>query len=286
MSAPFSSRRKKRTVLSFLLYLCLSLSVICVGFLSVGSNPNTFIKEFTSNTYVENVKADAVRYCQDMCLQNSIPDDFIDDVITHNRIMTLQKAYIVGELNENDEYNKNTYEGLLTKLQEDIEVSVSNMVSEQKIKIDSSVKDTAVADFSKQITEYIEKIIHFNYISQLRTYCDTANMLCKILLCVCSIGIVCIALMLSMGTSRKYRASRAVAYSILAAAIMNTILFDSVAIVKETKKLVIYPTYLVDVFMNWVDDSLAYLLASTGFLVVLFVAVTAITWMLKNNSKQ
>ena len=281
-----SSRRKKRTVLSFLMYLLISVSVICVGFLSVGSNPNTFIKEFTNNTYVENVKADAVRYTQDMCLQNSIPDDFIDDVITHNRIMTLQKAYIVGELNENDEYNKNTYEGLLTKLQEDIEVSVSNMVSEQKIKIDSSVKDTAVADFSKQITEYIEKIIHFNYISQLRTYCDTANMLCKILLCVCSIGIVCIALMLSMGTSRKYRASRAVAYSILAAAIMNTILFDSVAIVKETKKLVIYPTYLVDVFMNWVDDSLAYLLASTGFLVVLFVAVTAITWMLKNNSKQ
>ena len=281
-----SSRRKKRTALSFLLYLLISLSVICVGFLSVGSNPNTFIKEFTSNKYVENVKADAVRYCQDMCLQNSIPDDFIDDVITYNRILSIQKAYIVGELNENDEYNKNTYKSLLTKLQEDIEVSVSNMVSEQKIQIDSSVKDTAVADFSKQIKEYVEKIIHFNYISQLRSYCDTANMFCKILLCVCSIGIVCVVLMLIMGTSRKYRATRATAYSILAAVIMNMVVFDTVSIIKSKKELVIYPTYLVDVFLNWVDDSLAYLLASTGFLAILFVAVTALTWRLKNNSKQ
>lgn len=286
MSAPFSSRRKKRTVLSFLMYLLISVSVICVGFLSVGSNPNTFIKEFTSNTYVENVKADAVRYCQDMCLQNSIPGDFVDDVITHNRIMSLQKAYITAELNSTEEYNKSTYNGLLTKLQEDIEASVGNMVAEQNIQIDPSVKKTAVADFSKQITDYIESVIHFNYISQLRSYCDTANMFCKILLCFCVIAIAVIVLALNFSTSRKYRASRAVAYSILAAAIMNTILFDSVAIVKDTKKLVIYPTYLVDVFMNWVDDSLAYLLASTGFLVVLFVAVTAITWMLKNNSKQ
>ncbi|MGN0516842.1 hypothetical protein [Eubacterium sp.] len=286
MSAPFSSRRKKRTVLSFLLYLCLSLSVVCVGFISVGANPNVFIKEFTDNTYVENVKADAVRYTQDMCLQNSIPDDFVDDVITHNRIMSLQKAYITAELNSTEEYNKSTYDGLLTKLQEDIEASVGNMVAEQNIQIDPSVKKTAVADFSEQITDYIGSIIHFNYISQLRSYCDTANMFCKILLCFCVIAIAVIVLALNFSTSRKYRASRAIAYSILAAAIMNTILFDSVAIVKDTKKLVIYPTYLVDVFMNWVDDSLAYLLASTGFLVVLFAAVTAITWMLKNNSKQ
>ena len=92
--------------------------------------------------------------------------------------------------------------------------------------------------------------------------------------------------MLIMGTSRKYRATRATAYSILAAVIMNMVMFDTVSIIKSKKELVIYPTYLVDVFLNWVDDSLAYLLASTGFLAILFVAVTALTWRLKNNSKQ
>ena len=61
---------------------------------------------------------------------------------------------------------------------------------------------------------------------------------------------------------------------------------EKIGAIKSKKELVIYPTYLVDVFLNWVDDSLAYLLASTGFLAILFVVVTALTWRLKNNSEQ
>ena len=81
------SRSKKRSVLSFFLYLCIALSSLCVVFLSVTANPNTFVKEFTQPSYVANVKEDVVQYTRDMCLNNSLPDDFIESTITYDKIL-------------------------------------------------------------------------------------------------------------------------------------------------------------------------------------------------------
>lgn len=86
MKTDFTSRRKARTVLAFVLYLCIIMCALCVEFVSVTANPKTFAKEFTNSVYVENMRCDIARYTKDLCQASSVPDNFVDNLITYDNI--------------------------------------------------------------------------------------------------------------------------------------------------------------------------------------------------------
>ncbi len=279
------SRSKKRSVLSFFLYLCIALSSLCVVFLSVTANPNTFVKEFTQPSYVANVKEDVVQYTRDMCLNNSLPDDFIESTITYDKIYNIENAYIQGEFGTSLEFTTESYKNLLNQFKEDVFESVNEMVQSRNIEIEQSVKDTAVETFAQQVTDYTAKATSFGYIRQVKSFCELSKTVCSIILSICLAGSIGLIVAITLRTSRKYRVMRSISYSFGSAAVMNLIVAAAVCIVKATKNLVIYPTYLVDVFIRWVDDSLNSVLTCAGILAIIFVAFACFTLKLKRDSQ-
>ncbi|WP_297130362.1 hypothetical protein [uncultured Eubacterium sp.] len=280
------SRSKKRSVLSFLLYLCVTLVALCTVFLSVTANPNTFIKEFTQPSYIADVKDDVLQFTRDLCFNNSLPDDFLDTTITYDKIYNLENAYVYGELGNSQEFTAESYSGLLSQFKDDVAASVNDMVSTQGIEIEETVKDTAVDTFAQQVANYTAKATSFGYMRQVKSFCNLSKTVCSIVIIVCLIAGIGLVIAIFSGTSRKYRATRSLSYAFSSSAVMNLIVALAIYIVKLTKTLVIYPTYLVDVFLRWVDDSFNSVLTCAGILAIIFVAFACVTLKMKRDSQR
>lgn len=280
------SRSKKRSVLSFLLYLCVTLVALCTVFLSVTANPNTFIKEFTQPSYIADVKDDVLQFTRDLCFNNSLPDDFLDTTITYDKIYNLENAYVYGELGNSQEFTAESYSGLLSQFKDDVAASVNDMVSTQGIEIEETVKDTAVDTFAQQVANYTAKATSFGYMRQVKGFCNLSKTVCSIVIIVCLIAGIGLVIAIFSGTSRKYRATRSLSYAFSSSAVMNLIVALAIYIVKLTKTLVIYPTYLVDVFLRWVDDSFNSVLTCAGILAIIFVAFACVTLKMKRDSQR
>ncbi len=286
MKTDFASRRRTRAILAFVLYLCVIICAVCLEFVSVTANPKTFVKEFTNSTYVENMRKDVVQYTKDLCALNSVSDDFVDNLISYDNIYRIEKAYISGEFTSTQEFSEEAYTGLLAQLKENVATSVSDFIKTENITVEKSVKSTAADKFADDVAEYTGKVIQFGYAEQVKDFCNLSKTVCFVLIAVCGVIGICTVILLFKHTSQKYRATRNIAYSLLASTVMNLIVLAAVVFVKSTKHLIIYPTYLVDVFMRWLDDSVYAFAIGTGFLGILFVAFACVTWKLKHDSEQ
>ena len=284
MKSDFASRRRARAILSFVLYLCTVMCALCFEFMAVTANPNTFVKEFTNSTYVENMRKDIVQYTKDLCALNSISDDFVDNLITYDNIYRIENAYISGEFTSTQEFSVDAYSGLLTQLKADVATSVSDVIKTKNITVEKSVKKTAADRFADDVADYAGEVIQFGYAKQVKEFCELSKTVCSILVAVCGVVGICAVILLFKRTSKNYRATRNIACSLLASTVMNLIVLVAVAVIKSTRQLVVYPTYLVDVFMRWINDSMYALAIGSGFLGILFVAFACVTWKLKHDS--
>lgn len=283
MKTDFTSRRKARTVLAFVLYLCIIMCALCVEFVSVTANSKTFAKEFTNSVYVENMRCDIARYTKDLCQASSVPDNFVDNLITYDNIYKIENAYVSDEFASTREFSSDAYDGLITQFKENVAKSVDNVIKSNNISIDKSVNDTAVDDFAQNVADYAGKVTQFGYVSQVKDFCDLSKTVCSIIIAVCGAIGIGVIVSLFKRTSMKYHATRNIAYSLLAAFIMNLIVLAAVAVTKATRQLVIYPTYLVDVFIRWLNDSMCALAIGSGVLGILFVAFVCFTWKQKHD---
>lgn len=284
------SHRKKeknfRTVISFFLYLCLAGVLLCTSFFTVTGNPNTFVKAFTDSSYVQELYSDVVQYATDTAQGNSVPTDFIEKSIKYETIYEIEKAYMSGALGASKQYNENAYLTLLETFNEEVERSVNNMVQEQNLKIDGAIKKNAVSDFSNDITLYVQKKVEFKSINELKGFIKMTSLLCYVIMTLSVIGTITFILLLIFKGGKNYRGIRSISYSVLATTILDLIFILAIAIVKATKDLVIYPTYLVGAFMQWVNESMAALSYSAAILFVIFLALACYVWKLKRNEKE
>lgn len=277
-----AARRNKRSVLAFFLYICITIAVFSAEFLLVAGNSNTFVKEFTNASYVENLRADIAQYTSDLCKVNSVPDDFIDEVVTYNNVYNLENAYISGEFNSSEEFSTQSHSASVKLFEENVEKSVAKMLKKQNI----SVSDAQIKNFSGMVAGYADRTTQFGYIEQLKSFCRTSKIVCSILLSVCSLVGIGLVIGLFTGTSRKYRATRSVSYALLSSAVMSLLVALAVFIVKSAKQLVIYPSYLVDVFIRWADASADSVLVGAGVLFAAFAFLASVTWKLKRDIEE
>lgn len=283
MKTDFTSRRKTRTVLAFILYLCIIMFALCIEFVSVTANPKTFVNEFTNSVYVENMRSDIAQYTKDLCRASSVSDNFVDNLITYDNIYKIENAYISGELTSTQEFSSDAYTGLLAQFKDNIATSIDNVIKSENITVEKSVKDTAIDEFAQKVADYTGEVTQFGYARQVKNFCDLSKTVCGVIIAVCAVVGIGVAVSLFKRTSMKYRATRNIAYSLLASVIMNLIVFVAVAVIKATRQLVIYPTYLVDVFIRWLNDSMCALAIGSGVLGILFVAFACVTWKLKHD---
>ena len=103
---------------------------------------------------------------------------------------------------------------------------------------------------------------------------------------VCSFFFIFVLLILFFLGEKKYRSLRAISISFFTAGIFEICLANIVLIISQIKKFDIYPVYLYNQFMDYVYSCIGAVVASGFFLIVIGIAIAALTWINKVKGKR
>lgn len=274
-----------RNTLAFLLFITVSVLSVSACVKAVVLNPNELVKQFTSQEYVNSMYLDAKQFAYDLCDECSIPRESVDEGLTFSAIYSINEAYAVGNLSASDQFTQTTYKNLLDDFSESLSSSVSESLKKNGVEINSYQQSSGVAEFSDRITDYVTGVIEFEYMENLQALTNMGKAVLLTVIIASTILSVLLALVVFSVGKKRYRGLRAIAYSFIASAIFDFVLVLGVEIVKMTKTLVIYPTYLRDMAMRYVEDStLTFVGAGVTALFISLIIMTVV-WKLKRDEK-
>lgn len=275
-------QKKSRNVTSFFLYIFIVIFSLSVCSVAVASNPKSVAKIFTSSRYVESLKSDIAEYANDKCVEASIPNDFVNTTIVYEEIHQLQEAYIFGSLKVSEQYNADAFEVLLSDYNEIVKKQVNTMIKEQNIKVSSK---TGVDEFCDSIINYTRDRIEFEYIKELKSFVNKAYIISFVTLGFSAIMVIILIFALVKNGGKNYRITRNISYSFLASAFLELFLVFAGVMVKVTKDLVIFPTYLANTFMDFYNSVLLSVVFSTAIMFLISLVLAAATWNYKRRER-
>lgn len=105
-----------RHFLSFVLFLVIAALSLTVFIRVDCVDGKKYASIFTNEKYVQSLYGDVKQYAYDMCAQNGIPTDSVDEVITYDAVYNTVNAYAVGNFDNSQDYTKTTYEDRISEL--------------------------------------------------------------------------------------------------------------------------------------------------------------------------
>jgi hypothetical protein len=274
-STSTSSDSKKqmigRNFVAFLLFISIVAFSLSVCAKACFLNSERYAEIFTNQNYVDSLYNDIKQYAYDICEDSSIPTSCVDEVITYTSIYNIEEAYALGNLTSVEQYTQTTYDDRISQLKESLVESTTDMIKSYNIKTDKG-RFEGVNEFALKISEYIRSTVEFEFMDKLETIANLGKTISVVMIVVFAI--------LTIG-NRNYRGLRAIAYSFISSAVLQFGFVVAMQIIKQCKTLVIYPTYLCESVMSFVNSSILCVVisASISFGISLIIATTV--WKLK-----
>ncbi len=273
-----------RHFLSFVLFLVIAALSLTLFVRADCVDGKKYVSIFTNEKYVQSLYGDVKQYAYDVCAQNGIPTDSVDEIITYDAVYNTVNAYAEGNFDISQDYTKTTYEDRISELNIQLAKKTEDMIKQYKISTAESTKK-ACTKFSSNICNYIEKRVAFEYTDQLQTVSNIGKTVSTVFAAVLAvIGAVLFAIVYTMG-SKKYRGLRAISFSFIASGILQLILVFGVQIIKAMKQLVIYPKYLCEAVLDYVNLCEFHVLISACASFGVAFALIALAWKLKRDHK-
>lgn len=281
--ATTKTQKAWRRVLAFVLFLTLTALSLFICVRTTFISKSSLIGIFTDADYVTAAQGELLDYAHDLCDACGVPYDSVDNAISVDKISEIKEAYIAGLLGASQEYTQTTYQDLIVALGDDIETQTKAMMKNRNIHTDDTVSNPAGA-FADKIEEHLTEATELPHAEQLSTALNlakTGSLAAVIFLAV--LALILALIVVSIGTTR-YRAVRYLAYASLSAALLDFLLVGGVQIVKQVKTLVLYPLYLSDALMRYVNRCLMSVSLSGGVLLLLAAVIMCIVWKMDRDS--
>lgn len=276
-------QKKSRTVMSFFIYIFVALfSLSCCGIFSVANQKNV-ADIFTDYSYIESLKADVQSYAKDRCLEASVPNDFVEKAINFDTLHQLQEAYIYSELEVSEQYNVDAFDALMVTYEESLNKDMQSMIDEQSVTTDSK---SSLKSFCSDIAGFTRKKIEFKYIRELKSIVKKVRALSFATAIISIIMLIILSVVLIKKGGKNYRITRSFSYSFLSAFILDFVLLFAGLLVKVTKDLVIYPSYLAEAFMKFYNASLISVTYAGAILFMISIVLAAFTWKFKRQERE
>lgn len=270
-----------RKVLAYFLFVSLLVLSVSTCTKTVVLNQNEIAQVLTDKQYSNELYLDAQQYAYDLCDNCSVPREVVDNALGFSAVKDINDSYIYGNLCNDERYTNTTYQEKLKSFNDALFESVKEELKANNINFNNS----QIKTFSQKIVDYLTKIIEIEYISQLQTITNVGKAGLIAMIVISAIFVLIFAgSILSIG-KKKYRSVRAISYSFITTGIVDLIFVIGVEIVKKTKELYIFPTYLCESAMRYVEDSKnVFVGASMAAFVVAIILVT-VAWRLKRDDK-
>lgn len=277
------SKMKMRDKLSFFIFIAAVIVSLCINCFATIANPNALVDSFCSREVVEALRDDITLYTEDLCLKNSLPDDFIKETVTYDSTVLLQKSFISGKLGASADFNENAFDSYLEDFKQDMIKNINEMIDEKNVRVDSNVSDDAVDVFCSDVAKYVDSRINLSYIYNVAQGINIMHKLATVLFVLFGVSGIAAIVYMSLKGGKTYRVIRHLSYSALGASLVGFADATIICIVKATKNLVIYPTYVAQAFLNYVNMSVKSIMVSSLCLLTVFFLLITVVWKIKRN---
>lgn len=267
-----------RSFLLFAFVVVLSMSVCARVFIV---NPKMVSDMFTSKDYVDSLYDDVMQYATDECERCYIPASVVEDAISYDSVYNAQASYIHYALGTSNAYSVEAFDGNLDSIKSKIIEAVDDFMTNQGV----DYKKANADNFANKITGYIQSKVQFAYMDKLQTLISVFKTLSVVMAVISAIITIALIASLYLDNQKKYRSIRRIAFSFEAAAIFDLLIVAAIAIVRIAKDLVIYPSYLCDAVMGYVNSIM--IAVSLSAIVLVFVALVLMTavWRIKRDEQ-
>ena len=238
---------------------------------------------FTNSTYINALFNDVLEYSEDLCIKCNIPSDDIDTVITYKGINDIEDAYIRGNLDMDEMYSESTYLDLINDLNKELVAQIEKTVEENRLKVASDMETEGPKQLANEITTYLQSKVEFSHLDDIKSVVNISAPLLNIGIVLFAVLSVAFLLLTISFAEKKYRALRAVCYSVLGASALDILLVIFVGIVAIFKDLLLYPSYLCDSIMRYINFSVLTFFAEGLLLFLIGVMIGAFVWHIKRN---
>ena len=278
-----NGKRVGSLILAFLIFIAVFNMSLAVCMRTVITNPNVLAGIFTNRVYVTSLYDDVLQYAYDTCEKCSIPKDSADEVISYNAINTVIKAYAVGNICTSEEYTATTYQDKLEELQSALKESTDKMLKKYGLKTDTD-QESGAQMFAAMVTEYTEKRMTFDYMQQIQYLVSIGKVLSIVMMVASALITLILMLILFSIETKAYLRLRFLTYPAFASALLYFVLVGGGLLVRATKHLYIYPQYLADALLRYVDISILGVFVTGLVMFVIGMLLLAIVWRIKRNA--
>lgn len=272
-----------KSFLAFLLFLSLSVTSLSVCARLVMVSPQSLIKLFTNEAYVAALQQDVKEYAFDVCDASTLPHECVEDAISFGTIYQIEKAYIAGSLDADEEFTATTYQDYIAKLGETLQETTAAVMEKQGLVAEESVTD-GLDRFAQRITDYVAERVEFPLMSQLQVAVNVGKIGTTVSSIVFAVLSLLLTLIILTFKTKKYRSLREIVYALLAASLLDLSLVAGVALVGAFKDLVLYPAYLTQAVMAYIGGCVLSVGMAAAVLFVIALILMTVIWKVKRDN--
>ncbi|MDE7157073.1 MAG: hypothetical protein K2O02_03865 [Lachnospiraceae bacterium] len=244
---------------SLLLAVFVSVSAILISVKIGFASEHAIMNALDDVDYYLIVYDDFMGKCESLAIPNGLNATVFNDVFSMEQIHSDGSGYLKAELNSTPfEIDLKGYKQKLSK-------NIYAYVKKNNLTADGDAKEI-VADFTNEIMDYYLDIIRVPHAASMGAVVRAISVYfpflfaAMILLSVCTIWIL-----IKQNPRKKSRLFRYLSYSIMSGAVSTLIVPFFCGITKFYKKLQIYPEYLYEFIVNYLENG-SYVMLIIGLL--------------------
>lgn len=268
-----------RTILSFILAAVISTLSIACCFSASFIKPANVEKYFTSYEYTQGVRNNLLTYVESYYQKSGFDTDKLDEIISYDAVDEAVEYYAGCYIAQRVGFDEDNYIQSIDKMIDSIKEDMLNQIKLTKQSNNEDMLSTAL----NSTKDYFTSQIAVNGSDKLATVFNIGRPVIYVIIGVGIFLFIFITLILYFLGERKYRSLRAITISFMTAGLFDICLAVIVLVISRLKRFDIYPIYLYDEFIRYVNTCIGTVIV-TGFLcIMLSFIVAAITWLKKSK---
>lgn len=270
-----------RAFLSFLLCVLIVMLSLSVCLKSVFVSAPYIEKKLTLFSYVNSYREDVINCASDCFKKNGIPDDNLENIITQEKAQEIAETYINSVLKVKVGITSDTLSQSIDGLKSDIDKEIKQQIE----KTDYSYNETASQNIAQAIGNYANEQINIPGASYLETITNVGSVASTVALVLLVIFSAILAVIIYFVGAKRYRSVRAIGISFMSAGFFDLFLSMIVIIISKVKSVDIFPLYLRQAFMSYINGSIGAVAFAGGILLLVSLVFITLVWKMKRDKK-
>ena len=266
-----------RTFLSFILAGVISTLSVALCFSVSFMNPSHVEKSFTSYEYTSGVRQNYLTYVESYYQKSGFETHSLEKIISYDAVSEIAEyyagCYVSHRVGFDDDNYIQSIDKIIDSLKEDMLLQIE-LTNQQN---NTDKLETALGS----IKNYFKDEIAVKGTDKLDAVFNIGRTAIYAIVGISALLFIFITLIIYFLGERKYRSLRAITISFITAGLFDICLAIIVLIISSLKKIDIYPIYLYDELVRYVNTCAATVIV-TGFVCIMLSFITAaITWRKK-----